>query len=150
MKKFNPVAIYNGREEVVHEGKTILSKCIGHFDSQSDTLVIGFRMFESEFQRFLKVKETWFKYLVFEDSKYRNRDYLDEDGYPYRNQEEWLRDVYIAVSDSTISDIRDVHSCVTFGADRSECPYSVYSEVFNKIFWLDEESIDERWKHFHQ
>lgn len=150
MEKFNPVAIYNGQEEIVREGKSILRKCIGHFDSNSDTLVIGFRMFESEFQKFLKVKENWFKYLTFEDSKYRNRDYLDEDGNPYKNQEEWIREVYIAVSDSTAHDIQDAYACVAFGADKSACPYSDYSEVFNKIFWRDDESIIVRWNHFHQ
>lgn len=150
MKKFNPVAIYNGQEEITREGKTILRKCIGHFDPVSNTLVVGFRMFESEFQRFLKVKENWFKYLTFENSRYINHDYLDEDGNPYENQEEWIREVYIAVSDSTITDIRDMCSCIAFGADKSKCSYSDYSDVFNKIFWPSDESILEIWNHFHR
>ena len=151
VRKFSACAIYNGTETILRDGKEIKTECIGIFDKDANTLTLTYNMFESSYQRyFRKVFDDWFPYILSSDQKCKNRDWKDEDGIPYANQEEFLHYVTLVIDENTIKQIKEVYALLAYGSDKSSCPYSDYRDVFSQIMWTSDDSILKRWEYFHK
>ena len=150
-KKFSATASYNGKETIIRAGKEIVRGCIGNFRKDTDDMIISYTIFESNYEnQFKKVADNWFNFLSYSDEKYNNPDWKDEDGIPYKNQEEFLHQVTFLITKDSISKINERKSLLAYGSDCKDCKYHDYYDVFNTIFWTSDDSIMNRWKYFHQ